>query len=340
MSFPKVLPVFCVAFFVCFGCASDRYPVNPNVMVADRDTVSSQPVELPGNYNIENYRKLTLATLPGPIVSDAFDDANLRYMSLRLQSELFKVKRFSVAALHGTDSTVLQTLEDLGEVEMAQQERPTKIDLLASWNTTIHPESYNYGRTTEITFVCSINLTCKDLRTGQIRLSKDLDIRVKRTQIRDSTGMMISGGFEYNSDAAVQGLMQDIATQAAIRIANEIGNEYPIGGRVTGVLGTELMAMDKGAEQGIEKGTQMVVYTSVGGIDLPLANAYASPSSNTAQLSVYRWNDDNKYVRKIQKQIEADPNWLKNHELYAVSCGMAVPPRWQRKRMYLPTSRD
>lgn len=317
------------------GCSSSGPRINPNITVFTQETVADRPVELPGNYNTENFRRMTLATAPGTLRSNAFSAENMQYMSLRLQSELGKVRRFSIAPLHGVDTSMLQELADFGEIELPEPAEPTRVDLVANWNTNINAEEKIDGREKTITFVCTINLTCKEMATGKLKFTKDLDFRVTRTQETNRAGTVVAG-FQYREKADIQGLLQEIATQAAIRIANEIGNEYPVGGKITGMLGTDFMTVDKGTEQGIDKGMQMVIFARVGGVDIPLANASATPSGDSAQLAIWRLNTDNKYATKVLKQMEEDPSWLQKNQAFAVGYGMAMPPEWQTKALYIP----
>ncbi|WP_300767214.1 hypothetical protein, partial [uncultured Bifidobacterium sp.] len=285
----RFVSVFGGAFlfgFLVAGCSGPSHQVNPNITVYDRDTVADRPITLPGNYSTENYGRLVLALDPGSMVSNAFDESNMAFMSLRLQSELSKLKRFSVVALHGRNTERLEEMADLGELELPEAD-PTTVDLVANWNLNIHAEERLDGREKEITFICAINLTCTDMRTKLVKFSKDLDCRVRREQRTSRAGTVI-GGFQYRNKSDVQGLLQDLATQAAIRIANELGNEFPVGGKITGMLGTDMLTLDKGSEQGIAKGMQMVVYANVGGVDVPLGNAEATPSTNTSQLEMWR----------------------------------------------------
>ena len=127
-----------VALFVAAGCSSSG--VNPNITVYDRDTVADRDVSLPGNYGTENYRRLTLATMPGSLISNSFSDSTMKSMSLRMQSELAKIKRFSVYAVHGADETELRELEDIGELKVVDPDNLATIDLLASWNVTLNAE--------------------------------------------------------------------------------------------------------------------------------------------------------------------------------------------------------
>ena len=323
-----------VALCVATGCASSN--LNPNITVYDRDTVADRPISLPGNYNTDNFRKLRLAVVANPVKtsSRSISAETANYMNLRMQSEMTKIKRFSIYALHGADTSQLQELADLGELNLIEPADLPTVDYQLSWTITLNAKSEPDGRDNTITFVCNINMQLIDIAKREPVMSKDLDIRVKREQRVDRYGHVVEG-FSYTK-ANMRALLQDISTQAAIRIANELGNELPVGGRITGALGTDMMTLDKGTEQGIAKGMQMVVFANVGGVDVPIANAEATPSSNTSQLEVWRLNTKNKYAAKVLKDMEADSGWLNKNKLYAVGYGMAMPPEWQTKEMYLP----
>ncbi len=321
------------------GCSGSSHQLNPNLTVYTRDTVADRPVELPGNYGTENYGRLVLALSPGSLTSNAFDESNMGYMSLRLQSELSKLKRFSVVALHGVDTSMVSELADIGELNLPEPADPATVDLVANWNMNIHAEEEIDGREKTITFICAINLTCTDMRTRKIKFSKDLDCRIIRGQETDRGGTVI-GGFQYRSKSDVQGLLQEIATQAAIRIANELGNEYPVGGRITGLLGTDFMTLNMGAEQGIAKGVEGFCHEEGGGGVRGGEQAGPPSAVNTSQLSMWRFNTDNPYAAKVLQQMETDPNWLNHNKLYAVGYGMAMPPEWQTASFYIPGSSD
>ena len=319
---------------VAAGCASSN--LNPNITVYDRDTVDDRPVELPGNYNTDNYRRLRLEVVPGLVKtsSKAISAESANYMNLRMQSEMTKVKRFSIYALHGADTTLLQEMADLGVLNIIEPDELPTVDYQLSWTITLNAKTEPDGRDNVITFTCNVEVVCTNIATGDSVFSKDLDFRVVREQKRNRYGHVVEG-FVYN-EANMRTLLQDLATQAAIRIANELGNEFPVGGKITGMLGTDMLTLDKGSEQGIAKGMQMVVYANVGGVDVPIGNAEATPSTNTSQLEMWRLNTGNKYAAKVLKAIEQEPNWLSHNKLYAVGYGMAMPPEWQTKDLYIP----
>jgi hypothetical protein len=107
------------------------------------------------------------------------------------------------------------------------------------------------------------------------------------------------------------------------------GNYYPVGGRVTGILG-DRMTVDKGFEHGIGKDMQMIVFAPVSGVDVPIGVAEASPADKTSNIKVWRWNTDDEYAEEIIKEMRKDRSWIKKNECFAVSLRMAVPPEWDQ----------
>lgn len=161
---------------------------------------------------------------------------------------------------------------------------------------------------------------------GDVAFTRDFDMPViVKEQALNAMGG-VKSGFSYKSDADVQSLMQEIAIAAAKRIAGDVGRSFPVGGTIIGALGDELFTMDRGSEQGVEKDMQMVVFARYDGVDVPIANAVASPAQDKSQLRVWRFARD-KYARMILKEINGQPKkWVKDtgNQLFAVR---AVPPQ-------------
>jgi len=141
--------------------------------------------------------------------------------------------------------------------------------------------------------------------------------------------MQIGGFNDRNSENQKQAIYA-AGMKSLIVLANKLGNIYPVGGQVTGLLGDD-MTLNRGFEHGIGKDTQMVVYTNVSGVDLPIALAVAYPSVAHSTLSVYKWNTKHKYAKKVIKNMQDDMSWIDNHTLYAVSAGASVPPEWENE---------
>lgn len=320
------------------GCSSAPQ-VNPNLVVYTREKMEDLPIDFPGGYNTDNFRKLTLALDFGEVAVDGITPELGNTINIRFQSELAKLNRFSVFAMHGNKMERLSELADLGEVQIAEPTDLATVDILCSGNIDIVVERKVAGRKQKLTYYMTLNLTCKELRTGIVKFTKDIDATVVRRQTLNSAGQVIAG-FKPDQKSELETVVMDLAIAAAQKVANELGNSFPVGGRVTGMLGTEYMTMDKGTEQGIAKGMQMIVFTNVSGVDVALANAEASPGTNTSNLELWRLNTRNKYAARVLKEMEQDEHWLSKNKCYAVGYGMAMPPEWELRTLKLASEED
>ena len=173
-----------------------------------------------------------------------------------------------------------------------------------------------------------VDASCEDLKTREVKFAEKAKGSVKRVEKISLSGKKMGG---YNQDDTRQAFQQ-AALQAISKIAEKLGNYYPVGGRITGILG-DRMTLDKGFEQGVGKDNQMVVYVPVSGVDVPIAVAEASPADKSSNLKVWRWNTQDKYAKRIIADLENDLGWLKKNECYAVSLRMPVPPEWDRDNL-------
>ena len=328
------------------GCASDDVSVRSGIERIDRDAIAGRSVELPGGYDVDDFRRLRMGIGYGRIQSNtgAFRKKDVEdYMNLRFQSEMAKHKRFKFIAMYGADTAKFDALTDVGEMEANDADdsaRFARPELNLTWNINIQEERESDGRYSQtFKWKCTVNATASYYenvmtadksaikhRKGDEAFSANFDLPViKKSQELSSLGG-VKSGFSYSSDAAVQGLMQEIIIAASQRIASDLGRRFPVGGKIVGALGTDLFMIDKGAEQGVEKDMQMVVFARYDGVDVPLLNAEASPAQNKSQLKVWRIAND-KYAKRILGEINGSPKrWMKDsgNELFAVR---AVPPQ-------------
>ena len=331
---------------VC-GCATSDVSVTSGVEAIDRDAIASRPVELPGGFDVDDFRRLRMGIGYGKIQSNtsAFMKKDIEdYMNLRFQSEMDKHRRFKFIALHGANTAKFDALADAGEMEADDEDdspRFKRPKLNLAWNINIQEEREadgTYGQ--KFKWKCTVNATAsyygnvyeKGSREkikhhkGDVAFTSDFDLPVIVKEQRLNAMGGVKSGFNYKSDAAVQGLMQEIIIAASQRIADDLGRRFPVGGKVVGALGTDLFTIDKGAQQGVEKDMQMVVFARYDGVDVPLANAVASPAQDKSQLNVWRFAKD-KYAKQILAEINGKPKqWVKEtgNELFAVR---AVPPQ-------------
>ena len=324
---------FCVMAAVLFlaGCASGP-DLTEGGKYGDRSTFARGEIKMPANYNKENYRKLLL----GVVVSNVRIDPNsgkqivsanpAQGLSTRLQTEMAKLKRFSVfSAFNRGGVTLFKSLEDVGDAKMPASVNMRELDIVLTLNLMLTVERHERHSDNLLIYEVEVDANCEDLKTHEVKFAEKAKGQVRRVEKISLRGNRMGG---YRQDDARQAFQQ-AALHAIAIIANKLGNYYPVGGRITGLLG-DRMTLDRGFEQGVGKDMQMVVYAPVSGVDVPLGIAEASPADKTANLKVWRWNTEDQYASRIIAQMDEDLEWLQKHECYAVSLRMAVPPEWDR----------
>jgi len=339
-----------LALFVC-GCASEKLSVTSGIAKITQEIVEKRPVELPGGFDVDDFRQLRFALGYGKIQSNssAFKKKDIEdYMNLRFQSEMDKHKRYKMVALYGAEASKLDALTDVGEMaaddddDSPKYQRP-KLNL--NWNINIQEQRMPTGKYSQkFRWHCVVNATVsyygnvmsKDNskvkhHKGDVAFTDDFDLPIiEKEQKLSSTTGHVASGFNYKSDDDVQALMQEIMIAATQRIADDFDRRFPVGGKVVGALGDDLFTIDKGSEQGVEKDMQMVVFARYDGVDVPLANAAASPAQDKSQLEVWRFAES-KHAKRILAEINGNPKeWMKRtgNELFAVR---AVPPQDKTK---------
>lgn len=345
-----------VTLAVVCGCATtSNVSVTSGVTAIDKDVIADRPVELPGGYDVKDFRRLVMGVHDGKIQSNssAFKKQDIvDYMNLRFQSEMDTHKRFKFVAMHGNDTSRIDAAKDQGLMASDEDMDAKEIkdpSLVLNWNINIQEKKEAEGsHGQKFLWYCTVNATvvyAKDVKEkgsdkikfnkGFIAFTRDFDLPViEKSQTLSSTGA-VKSGFSYKSDADVQALMQEIMVAASQRIADDLGRKFPVGGRVVDALGDDLMTMDKGARQGVESEMQMVIFARYKGVDVPLANATAKPAQDETQLTVWRFSKD-KYAKQILAEIAGDVDqWTekvdkkgRKNELYAVR---AVPPQDDKK---------
>lgn len=330
------------------GCASStpEGTISSGSSRIDHDVVEERPVELPGGYDVDDFRRLVMAVHDGKIQSNtsAFKKPDIvDYMNLRFQSEMDQHKRFKFVAMHGNRTERIDNAKDQGlmasdeDIDMQEIKAPS---MLLNWNINIQEKKVALGsHAQKFQWYCTVNATVVYLRDikvkgsdkikfnkGFVAFTRDFDLPViEKVQELNSYGA-VKRGFSYKSDADVQSLMQEIVIAASKRIAEDLSRKFPVGGTVVSALGPDLMMMDKGARQGVESDMQMVIFARYEDVDVPLANAVASPAQEKSKLSVWRFAND-KYAKQILEEIGGKPmKWMREtgNKLYAVR---AVPPQ-------------
>lgn len=262
-------------------------------------------------------------------------------LSISLQTEMDKLKRFTMIALHGTDTQEdLAAVADLsnGNIELAEQDEAAKINillqttLLATKSRTVVRGIGSQPDKEEIVYKCYMNAVCKDLRKGTVLFSERVIGRSRPHVVTTINGRPRGGFSEKDEKVAIQ----KAAINAVIELANLLGNRFPAGGHVIAVSRTgETMTLDKGVMQGVGMGQQCVIALDDEGVLVPiaLAEAYPETMKPSASLKIYRWNDADPDAKMIINEYKANPRGFfkeNKHNLYAACYGVAMPPEWEQ----------
>ena len=329
------LILFAVAGAVLFfcGCASEP-DLTEGGKYGDRSTFAKGEIKLPANYNKDNFRKLLLGVMVANVAIDPRSGKQIasanpaQGLSTRLQTEMAKLKRFSVfSAFNRNGVTFFKSLEDVGDAKMPEGVNRRALDIVLTLNLMLTVEKHERHSDNLLIYEVEVDANCEDLKTGEVKFAEKAKGRVRRVE-KISLSKRRMGG--YNQDDVRQAFQQ-AALEAIAVIANKLGNYYPVGGRITGMLGSR-MTLDKGFEHGVGKDMQMVVYVPVSGVDVPIAIAEASPADKSSNLVVWRWNEKDENAAEVIREIRADKKWIAKNECYAVGLRMAVPPEWDRQK--------
>ena len=314
----------CVFSLVLTSCQTKKdIALDPTLTTYGKRNLKSGEIKMPANYNKDNYRKLLMGVaFQDPTIKAGEISPNIsKTLSSRLQTEMAKLKRFTIFSAHNRGGvTLFQNLSDIGEAKMKEPVDMKSLDLILSGHVTVSKEKNDRYNDTLIIYEVEIDVSCEDLKTKTVKFAEKAKGRTTR---RVFTHL---GGFDENKEKQA---IINASMKALMVAANKLGNTFPVGGKITGMLGGKRMTLDKGFEHGVGKDMQMVVYTTVGGVDLPLGIAEATPGSTTSNLVMWRWNTGDEYAAPIIKEMKSDRHWLDKNELYAVSYGMAFPPEWE-----------
>jgi hypothetical protein len=332
--FQVALAALGTAVWVGTGCASEKIQVNPSLTTYGRKDLEKGELRLPTNTNTETFRRLLMGV--------AFNDISVKAgeispnivatLSVRLQTEMARLKRFTIFSAHNRGGVrMFQQLAEAGEANMAKAEEVDlkALDLVLSAAITVTKERQQRYDHDDLIYEVECDFSCEDLQTKTVVFAEKARGRAIRTQALSLAGKQLGGFSEEDERQAVY----NAAMKALAVVANKLGNTYPVGGKVTGMLASgERFAFDKGFEDGIGKDQQVVLFADVGGVKVPLAAAEASAEKRQSSARVYRWNGGDADAKAVIKDIMANPaeNWRK-HALYAVGFGMPLPPEWENE---------
>ena len=350
----KVSPLFigmCGIVLLLAGCAT----VEPEEDYGPKLTTYSKcaliekgEITLPPGFNTSDFTHLVMAVnfkvsgkLPQNVTEGEEPQPIDPSLSTRFQTEIDKMKRFTIVALHGVDTeNDLETAADFsnGKLEIMSQDKPLKANVLlqgqltGTKSRTIIRGIGSSPDSAQVVYKVYVTAVCKDLRKGSIVFS---EVAVGKARPRSQTLIhgRPRGGFDEMEQSAA---IWEAAQNALLELCNKLGNSFPAGGHVIAISRSgETMTMDKGFNDGVGVGQQCVIAVDDGGVTIPVALAEAYPEKDNPKsvLKIYRWNDADKDAKAIIADLKADPRgFMKENPngVFAVCYGMAVPPEWEQ----------
>lgn len=321
------------------GCATptETIDLGPKLTTFSEEELVKRPtITLPPGYNTENFRKIRMNVFvqsvngkekvvdsDGKLVERQL--AASQNLGARLQGSMAELNRFTVRSDFNRGAALVENIRK-GEEDVKQD-----ADIALSCMITATKEKEKRYNDTLVIYEVDVDYSCEDLKTGDVAFSGHAKGRTARSQFVGITGR-VTGGFQDTPENEKQ-VVEQAALKAVVEIANRLGNEYPVGGRITGTTATgEKLTLDKGELDGVGANQMCVVFVNDGGVDIPLALAAAFPKkTGTSQLEVRRWNDRDKDAKPLLKQFKANPKgFLNDNKVYAVGYGMPVPPEWKQ----------
>jgi len=343
----------CIGALLIVGCATE--PPAPTddygpklTHYGKNDLVDKGEITLPPGFSKEDMTELVMGVafkasdkLPSNVAPGEEPLPVDPNMSVTLQTYMDKLKRFTMVALHGSDTendlaAVAEYSE--GKIELAEQEKPVKINVLLQCNVvctkarTVVRGVGSQPDSEQLVYKVYLMATCKDLRKGTVLFSEPVVGRTRPHVVTMVNGRP-RGGFDVKSQSSA---IEKAAMNAIIELANKLGNRFPAGGHVIAVSRSgDSMTLDKGANEGVGMGQQCVIVMDDEGVNIPLAlaEAYPETTESKAALKIYRWNETDKDAKEIMNEFKASPRGFFNankNNLYAVCYGMALPPEWEQ----------
>lgn len=318
------------------GCATPKSPRLEQVLTTySREKLEDMDeIKLPMNYSVNNFRKLRLGVafecLPGldKKTGEALSiDTNL---STRLQTEMAKLKRFTVISDH--NNVAEQLAHELADIDPSHQiVEPSEVrkDLYLSVKVVVTREKIDRYADSILIYEVECDLNCQDAKTRTVKFAEKAKGRSVRRQFYAVTDDVRVGGY---SDEDQRQAITQAAMRALAVIANKLGNTFPVGGQIVGVSATgDRMQLNKGFEDGIGNDQQCVIFVNDGGVDVPLALAEAAPGDDKSTLAVYKWNKSDADAKPLIREYQDNPKqFLKKNKIYAVGYGLSTPPEWEQ----------
>ena len=340
------------------GCAttSEKIEKRMSYDLRVREKLKNGPVKLPNNVveqtNPDPDARPVIVVGIKKIIAlrDSKDDADLKKIaaitSTKMLGDMVALKRFTTKVIdwdkfeqqvatptekesgvvvnrNGFEKT-LQTLVEYGQLSATEKEKVSAIFQGEIKVTRTRTGGYDRDR---INFYVKCSFLrierpmtdTESIGTASMSLEGEGNVQVLSFYGSDGTWC---GGHRPEDDQVRVDQAANLAIEA---IFDQLGNCYPVGGKVTTCDGST-MELNIGSDVGMGSGQHVVVYAKQAGkpkYAIGYAQATLEPKIST--LEVWRWNTDNPKAKTVIKEISKNyGEWASKpgNELRAVSYGM------------------
>ena len=245
-----------------------------------------------------------------------FSKESLQIANIELEALLPRMKRFTVYSIYDDGAErKARELGETGEMKTVDEKQLPKPDLYLNITTTLNCETNPVKHGQMLTFKDSLiyNMTDKDKKvlddtpeaSGTIvvttprQTNQEMNLETNKLEYK---GAFIPGDQESQANV-IRALSADLLKGLAARLAKAL----PITTPVTGINPSKTMfSVRAGEDNGIFKGTEMVVWVSVDDFNYAIASGEAEPTSDKSNIKILKWNESNPDAKAIVDKIKAE----------------------------------
>ncbi|WP_461536943.1 hypothetical protein [Spongorhabdus nitratireducens] len=309
--------------------------ISANTLIekVDREALmDSKNIELPGNYDVRAFSKISLAAYIDNIAfeKDALATTiNNGIVAKLLENELARTKRFEVLtrncdACEYEIAFQAENTVDEGAIQQGEKLNPDYVLESSMALGTVFKKKSDHS---EIIFRSLVTTKIVNPTTGEIIHSfEPIRFNMPAKRFFSIEGKFL-GGFDYRKPNELQEAYREVAQKSIQALVNKVMNYYPVGGRVTN-LRYGRFAIDSGINQGFAVKQPVVLFLSDDGLDIPVASGEVTPKQDGGSGLLFIWKENEPFAAEVQKKLEAmGKEYLKRNKIYAVSVG--TPESWK-----------
>jgi len=305
---------FCLLASTLLACLPEALPA---VAEPRSNKPNFQDISLPAGAGSDLAKKQLVVFLNISAI-DAIKDAQFKFSKESLQianteieTLLPRLKRLTVYSIYGDGAErKAPELSNTGEMKSVDEKQLPKPDLFLNIEITLSCEKnqIKHGQLLVFKQTLVYNLTDADkghkgggtiIATCTREVTQILNSKTREIEY---VGAFMPGDQDSQANV-IRALSADLLKGLAARLAISL----PITTQVTGINPSKTMfSVRAGEDNGIFKGTEMVVWVSVDDFNYAIASGEAEPTSDKSNIKNLKWNESNPDAKAIVDKIKAE----------------------------------